>query len=254
MTALPARKIPTRREEEWRYAPADILAGLKALPEPERFSVAAGATHPIYRCLSTSEASKVDIQPYTIEIAEGARCEAFFLLNGGGYKRLDIDVTLAQGAHFEMGAVAVGRGDEVTEIVTRVRHLGPESTSNQIMRAVAMERATVTMIGRIDVAREAQKTDATLGARGLLLDRTATINAKPELEIYADDVKCAHGCAIGQLDEMALFYAQQRGLPPAEARNLLMQAFVAEGFGAIGDAKWRDNMADYAESALRGTF
>jgi Fe-S cluster assembly protein SufD len=69
--------------------------------------------------------------------------------------------------------------------------------------------------------------------KGLLLDRTATINAKPELEIYADDVKCAHGCAIGQLDEMALFYAQQRGLPMAEARNLLMQAFRRRGL-------WRD--------------
>jgi Fe-S cluster assembly protein SufD len=249
MTAL-----PTRRDEEWRYAPADMLAGLKALPEPEHVAVEAGATHLIYRSLSTDASSKVEIQPYRIDIAEDARCEAFFLLTGGGYKRLDIDVTLAQGAHFEMGAVAVGRGEEATEIVTRIRHLGRESTSNQIMRAIAMERATVTMIGRIDVAREAQKTDAALGAKGLLLDRTATINAKPELEIYADDVKCAHGCAIGQLDEMALFYAQQRGLPMAEARNLLMQAFVAEAFDAIGDSERRDQMTGYAESALRGTL
>lgn len=249
MTAL-----PSRRDEEWRYAPAEVLAGLKALPDAQHIAVAVGETHPLYKCISTAAASKVDIQRYQIDIAEGARCEAFFLLTGGGYKRLDIDVTLAEGAHFELGAVGIGRGDEVTEIVTRLRHVAPGATSNQVMRGVAMDTATITMIGRIDVAKDAQQTDAALGAKGLLLDRTATINAKPELEIYADDVKCAHGCAIGQLDEMALFYAQQRGLPMAEARNLLMQAFVAEAYGEIADSKWRDHMTGYAESALRGTF
>ncbi|CAN1561614.1 sufD, FeS assembly protein SufD [Sphingomonadaceae bacterium] len=248
MTAL-----PTRRDEEWRYAPAEVLAGLKALPEVQHIAVETGVTRPVYKCVSTGAANKVDIQRYRIDIAEGARCEAFFLLTGGGYKRLDIDVTLAEGAHFELGAVGIGRGDEVTEIVTRLRHVAPRATSNQIMRGIAMDRATLTMIGRIDVAKDAQQTDAALGAKGLLLDRTATINAKPELEIYADDVKCAHGCAIGQLDEMALFYAQQRGLPLAEARNLLMQAFVAEAYGAVDDAEWRERMIGHAEAALRGT-
>jgi Fe-S cluster assembly protein SufD len=120
------------------------------------------------------------------------------------------------------------------------------------MRGVAMDKASVTMIGRIDVAKDAQKTDAALGAKGLLLDRTATINARPELEIYADDVKCAHGCAIGQLDEMALFYAQQRGLPMAEAKALLMQAFVAEAFNEIADPDLREHMVNVAEIALKG--
>jgi Fe-S cluster assembly protein SufD len=246
--------LPTRHDEEWRYAPIEVLAGLKVLPEAQHIAVAAGATHPMYKCISTGAASKVDIQRYQIDIAQGARCEAFFLLTGGGYKRLDIDVTLAEDAHFELGAVGIGRGEEVTEIVTRLRHVAPGATSNQVMRGVAMDKATITMIGRIDVAKDAQKTDAALGARGLLLDRTATINAKPELEIFADDVKCAHGCAIGQLDDMALFYAQQRGIPPAEARNLLMEAFVIEAYDGIEDAKWRTHMADDAGSALRGTF
>lgn len=242
--------LPTRRDEEWRYAPAEVLAGLKALSEVQHIAVEAGATHPIYKCVSTEAASKVDIQRYQIDIAEGARCEAFFLLTGGGYKRLDIDVTLAEGAHFELGAVGIGRGEEVTEIVTRLRHVAPGATSNQVMRGVVMDQATITMIGRIDVAKDAQKTDAALGAKGLLLDRTATINAKPELEIYADDVKCAHGCAIGQLDEMALFYAQQRGLPVAEARRLLMQAFVAEAYNELADPDLREHMVNVAEIAL----
>ena len=222
--------LPTRRDEEWRYAPAEVLAGLKALPEAQQIAVEAGATHPVYKCVSTGAASKVDIQRYQIDIAEGARCEAFFLLTGGGYKRLDIDVTLAEGAHFELGAVGIGRGEEVTEIVTRLRHVAPNATSNQVMRGLAMDHATLTMIGRIDVAKDAQKTDAALGAKGLLLDRTATINAKPELEIYADDVKCAHGATVGELDKAALFYLASRGLPPAEAKQLLLQAFVAGVF------------------------
>lgn len=247
MTAL-----PTRRDEEWRYAPVEVLAGLKALPEAERIEVAAGKTETLCKYASTGAGGKVDIRRYQIGIAEDARCELFFLFTGGGYKRLDVDVTLAEGAHFELGAVGIGRGEEVTEIVTRLRHVAPGATSNQVMRGVAMDKASITMIGRIDVAKDAQKTDAALGAKGLLLDRTATINARPELEIYADDVKCAHGCAIGQLDEMALFYAQQRGLPMAEAKALLMQAFVAEAFNEIADPDLREHMVNVAEIALKG--
>ena len=78
----------------------------------------------------------------------------------------------------------------------------------------------------------------------MLLDRTATANAKPELEIFADDVKCAHGCAIGELDAQALFYLQSRGIPPAEAKRLLLQAFVAE---ALGDDQ---TLIDAAQAAL----
>lgn len=247
MTAL-----PTRRDEEWRYAPVEVLAGLKALPEAERIEVAVGKTETLCKYASTGAEGKVDIRRYQIEIAEDARCELFFLFTGGGYKRLDVDVTLAEGAHFELGAVGIGRGEEVTEIVTRLRHVAPGATSNQVMRGVAMDKASITMIGRIDVAKDAQKTDAALGAKGLLLDRTATINARPELEIYADDVKCAHGCAIGQLDEMALFYAQQRGLPMAEAKALLMQAFVAEAFNEIADPDLREHMVNVAEITLKG--
>ena len=74
-----------------------------------------------------------------------------------------------------------------------------------------------------------------LSVKAMLLDRTATANAKPELEIYADDVKCAHGCAIGELDAMGLFYLVSRGLPPAEAKKLLLQAFVAGVFAGAAD-------------------
>ena len=84
----------------------------------------------------------------------------------------------------------------------------------------------------------------------MLLDRTATANAKPELEIYADDVKCAHGCAIGELDASALFYLQSRGLPPEAARRLMLQAFVAEAFVGAPDEERLNALALAALEAL----
>ena len=85
------------------------------------------------------------------------------------------------------------------------------------------------------VARGADGTDAGQSVRAMLLDRTATANAKPELEIYADDVKCAHGCAVGELDAQALFYMASRGIAPAQAKRLMLQAFIAEAFVGAAD-------------------
>jgi Fe-S cluster assembly protein SufD len=85
----------------------------------------------------------------------------------------------------------------------------------------------------------------------MLLDRTAQANARPELEIYADDVKCAHGCAVGELDAQGLFYLQSRGLPPAEAKRLMLQAFVAEAFtGAADEASLCDRALAALEALL----
>jgi Fe-S cluster assembly protein SufD len=91
------------------------------------------------------------------------------------------------------------------------------------------------------VARGADGTDAEQSIRAMLLDRTATANAKPELEIFADDVKCAHGCAVGELDAAGLFYLESRGLPPPQAKRLMLQAFIAEAFvGAADEVRLAD--------------
>ncbi len=92
-------------------------------------------------------------------------------------------------------------------------------------------------------------TDGEQSIRAMLLDRTATANARPELEIYADDVKCAHGCAVGELDAQGLFYLQSRGLPPAEAKKLMLQAFIAEAFV---DAPEEEVLTQAALAALGG--
>ena len=149
--------------------------------------------------------------------------------------------------------MTIGGGDATREFVTRLAHAEPEATSNQVVRAVHWGQATGNFLGRIDVARDAQKTDAAQDFKGLLLERGASTNAKPELEIYADDVKCAHGAAIGQMDEAARFYMAARGLPPEAARKLLVRAFIADAFVALEDDSERDTLLDAALAALGDT-
>ena len=108
---------------------------------------------------------------------------------------------------------------------TLVQHSKPNCESHQDYKGIFSDRSTGVFNGKIYVEREAQKTNAFQKSNNILLSDKATINAKPQLEIFADDVKCSHGCTIGQLDETAMFYMQQRGIPKKEAKALLMYAF-----------------------------
>lgn len=115
---------------------------------------------------------------------------------------------------------------------TLVRHAQPNCESFQDYKGIFSDRSTGVFNGKVYVEKEAQKTNAFQKSNNILLSDKATINAKPQLEIFADDVKCSHGCTVGQLDETALFYMQQRGIPKKEAKALLMYAFsnsVIEG-------------------------
>jgi Fe-S cluster assembly protein SufD len=185
-----------------------------------------------------------------IDVAEGARAELFEVNCGSDYTRVEAQVRLAKGAHFEFGGVTIGGDDATREFVTRLDHAEPEATSNQVVRAVHWDRATGNFLGRVAVARDAQKTDAAQDFKGLLLSKGATVNAKPELEIFADDVKCAHGAAIGALDDRAAYYMASRGLPPETAKKLLVRAFIADAFVALDDEAERDTLLDAALAAL----
>jgi Fe-S cluster assembly protein SufD len=124
-------------------------------------------------------------------------------------------------------------------LVTTVRHFEANATSRQTVRGIAGAKSTLSYLGKVAVSRDAQKTDAVQSVKSMLLDRSATVNAKPELEIFADDVKCAHGATVGELDAGALFYLASRGLPPAEAKSLLLRAFVSGLFdGSDDEAKF----------------
>lgn len=219
-----ALALPTQHDEAWRYADTDAVARLWPFPAPERIVVAADA--PFARTIvATGGVVQLDL-----ELAADARAAVTLLNAAEDYSRIEISAVLHEGADFSLNAVQIGGGEATLEIVTALTHAAPDATSAQTVRMVAGGNATCTFLGKIIVAKDAQHTDAAQSVKAMLLSDTATANAVPQLEIDADDVKCAHGCAIGQLDEAALFYATARGLDPASARQMLLEAFVAEVF------------------------
>ena len=197
-----------------------------------------------------ADTDAVAVKDFVVVLENGARATFTCLNTGGKLGRVAIDVTCHEGAHFELGAAIIGGGEQTLEIVTTLNHIEPNATSNQVVRSVLGGKATGSYLGKVAVARDAQKTDASQSVKAMLLTRTATANAKPELEIFADDVKCAHGATVGELDANALFYLQSRGIAPAEAKTLLLRAFIGSVFDGIGNAVQREAVEAAAQIAL----
>jgi Fe-S cluster assembly protein SufD len=214
--------LPTRKDEDFRYADLPALAQVWPSGQRTALSLVETAATPIARELA-------------IVVEAGAAFDLRILNAGSAYGRIAVRAELHAGARFTLGAVQLGGGEQRLELVTEVRHLGPDAQSRQIVRSVLGGSATGTYLGKVAVARDCNGTDSEQSVRAMLLSRMATANAKPELEIYSDDVKCAHGCAIGELDATALFYLAARGLPPEKAKQLMLQAFVAEAFAGSVD-------------------
>jgi len=245
-----ATELPTRKDEAWRYAAVEALQGV-ALDDWRDIDVAAGET--FRDCIVIEDQGAREgstLQRLRVSVGEGARCELFAVLAAELYARVEIEVTLHKGAHFEFGGVTVGGRDTVREFVTRVVHAEPDGTSNQVVRSVHWGQGTGNFLGNIEVARDAQKTDAAQSFKGLLLEKGASVNAVPQLEIFADDVKCAHGATVGQLDEAARFYMAARGLSPEAARRLLVQAFIGDAFVALGEEDKRERLMRVALDKL----
>ena len=228
MTAL---AVPTRRDEAFRYADLTALAPLWPVAV-ERIDVAAGES----RALSiVSTGAAPTVRELAIVLAPGAAFDLRVLSAGSGSARISVRVELGAGSRFTLGAAQLGAGPQTLEVVTEVAHLGPDASSVQTVRSVAGGGAVVNYLGKVMVAKGADGTDGSQSVRAMLLDRQSAANAKPELEIHADDVKCAHGCAVGELDQAALFYMASRGVPPELAKRLMLQAFVAEAFVGAAD-------------------
>jgi Fe-S cluster assembly protein SufD len=224
--------LPTRKQEDWRYADLKALATLWPLPAPEQAIVPAGSS---FERLIVIDGAQPQVQQLDLSLGRGARASVRLVNLAQSYGRLTLNVTLHDHADFELRAVQIGSGDESLEIVSKVHHVEPRATSRQIVRSVLAQRAAGSFMGRIEVAPLAQKTDAQQSSKALLLARTATANSKPELLIHADDVKCAHGATVGELDRNALFYLGARGLDPQAARALLIEAFIADALDGITD-------------------
>ena len=225
--------FPTRKQEEWRYADLGALKPIwEQLAEPLTLSVGAGAE---LEQIWLPGAAAVQLRRVRLALSEGARARIFALNIAPVYGRIEIDVSLAQSADFELFGANIGTGHSTNEIVTTVRHIGIGGRSRQVVRSVLNGSATGSFLGKVEVARGAQQSDAEQSVKAMLLDRGASANCKPELEIFADDVKCAHGASVGELDPMQLFYAQSRGLDPASARALLLEGFVMGLWDSAGE-------------------
>ncbi|KAA5804450.1 SufD family Fe-S cluster assembly protein [Alkalicaulis satelles] len=186
-----------------------------------------------------------------LELAQGARAHQTTLGFGARLARLETRVRHAGGgAHLTLdGACHVGAGLHLDQ-TTIVRHEGPDGITRELFKSAAAPGGRAVFQGKIHVERPAQKTDAQMNHRALLLGEGAEIDAKPELEIYADDVVCAHGNALGALDAAALFYMRQRGLDDARARALLTESFLMEPLDAVADEAERERLKARLRASL----
>lgn len=184
-----------------------------------------------------------------IAIDAGAQYNSFTLIKGGKLSRQDIVAAVdGEGAHLDFDGVMLLDGQQHADTTILVEHNVPNSTSSQFFRNVLSDQATGVFQGKVHVLNDAQKTDARQMCKSLLLSERAVMNTKPELEIYADDVQCAHGATTGQIDAMQLFYMRSRGIPEKEARKLLTKAFVQEAVDKILDEEIRvtiENKIDF---------
>jgi Fe-S cluster assembly protein SufD len=244
--------LPTRRDEAWRYADLKALEPVwPTLGGPEHVNVPAGES--LSRQIADLPVvDGVGVIDLDVTIGDNATFTLHLLAHNADYGRIQVKATLGNGSHFELGGAIMGSGQQTLEIVTETIHAEPNATSNQVVRSVLADKATGSFLGKINVARHAQKTDAAQSVKAMLLDRGATANAKPELEIFADDVKCAHGATVGELDKQALFYMASRGINPAAAQKLMLQAFIADAFVSVGDDAVREAIESKALEVLDG--
>jgi Fe-S cluster assembly protein SufD len=241
--------FPTRALEEWRYADLDALKPVwEQFATPATLTVAAGES---LEQVWMPSGDDVQVKRVQIALGSNAKVRLFALNVAPVYGRVEIEVSLEQGAEFELFAANIGNGQSANEIVTNVRHIGERGRSRQVVRSVLGGKAVGSYLGKVEVAPGAQQTDGEQSVKAMLLDRGATANCKPELEIYADDVKCAHGASVGELDETQMFYAMSRGLDPASARALLLEGFIMGLWDTVADPAQRDAICSAARDALR---
>lgn len=171
-----------------------------------------------------------------VRLARDATYDSFTMNNGGKMVRHDIHALIeGPGAHCALNGLQFLDGARHGDTTILIEHIAPHCTSNQFYRSLVADQARGVFQGKVHVHRPAQKTDAYQLSNALLLSPKAEMDTKPELEIYADDVKCSHGTTTGQMDETPLFYLRSRGLDEAAARRLLLQAFVDEVVDKVGN-------------------
>jgi Fe-S cluster assembly protein SufD len=201
--------------------------------------------------LQRGGAGAIEIGHADVALAPGASYAAAGLALGGRFARAETFVTLnGPDAACRIDGAYLLAGSAHADATTRVTHAGPGGATTELFKGAVRDRARGVFQGKIVVAKDAQHTDARQNHHALMLNEGCEIDAKPELEIWADDVQCAHGNTIGALDENALFYARARGIPDAQARAMLTDAFIAEAFDRIEDETLRGWLQATAQAWL----
>jgi len=172
---------------------------------------------------------------------KGAELEQFALSFGGSLSRLETRLAvMGENVEATLNGAYLLDGKRHTDMTSYIDLSVPNCTIRQAVKGVTTDKARGVFQGKFHVRRPAQHTDAEMRHDALMLSDTSEIRSKPELEIYADDVACAHGNTIGQLDESALFYMRQRGIPLGQARAMLTEAFVADVYDDLEDEGLRE--------------
>ena len=178
-----------------------------------------------------------------VRLQRDSRYASHDIALGASLARVNLSTTLqAPGAHVALNGLLAPLGAQHLDAHTSIDHAAPHTTSDENYRGIAGERGRGVFNGKVIVRPDAQKTDARQSSRNLLLGAGAEIDTKPELEIYANDVKCSHGATTGRLDAAALFYLRSRGLDEAAARSLLIRAFAESILTSIGPTALRSHL------------
>ena len=200
-----------------------------------RLKVADGATTR-WIILQEDGAEATRLARLSLSLGEGSKATVFVLNAGAKLVRQEVHVEVqGEGAELHLDGVNLVGGDAHVDVTTVIDHREPGATAEETFRNVCTGSGTGVFQGQIKVDRKAQKTDARMACNTLLLSDRCEFNAKPELEIFADDVACAHGATVADLEDTHLFYLRSRGVPEAEARRLLIRAFVAEVIEGLED-------------------
>ena len=190
-----------------------------------------------------------------ISLEESAFLRINFITLHGALLENEVVVNLnGKGASCELNGAYLMDGSQIIKTNIMMNHLVPECYSSQLFKGILDDSAKAYFSGRIVVAQDAQKIQAYQANHNLLISPSAKAYAQPQLEIYADDVKCSHGATSGRLDEMGLFYMRSRGISGAEAKLLQQLAFVYDVLEKIENQHLRDRLHDLVESRLRGEF
>ena len=202
--------------------------------------------------LAADSPGGVSVSEAEVTLSPRAEFAQTVITSGGRRQRIETRVSHPGGhAALRLDGVYLLADKAHADLTTVVTHDGLDGLTEQLTKGVVRDQARGVFQGRIVVREGADRTDAKMGHHALVLSDRAEVDAKPELEIYADDVACAHGNTVGALDEDALFYARQRGMPEADARALLTEAFVGQVIDRIDQDEARDVVRAWAAERLR---